>query len=370
MLLGVVGQGVGGVIGRALKPVQPKALAPAESALVQKANEMGITLNAAQETGSKPLRWIDSALDNLPFTAEKQAAMKQAQREAWQKQVLSKIGESSDSATPEVLGGAYQRLGSQFRDLSARNDVTLGDEFLNAIASVDATKTPFSTGVDNVVDKALELASKGKISGKEYQNVRTSLTNASKGAWSQNPELGQALKSLRNALDESADSSISAADKEAWATVREQYKALKTVEKAVDPTTGTISPKKLINELGRVNPQGVKYGFGDQDIVDIAKVGKQFIADTLPDSGTAQRSWYMNMLQNPTAGIGGVLGLVGGGVPGAIGGAALGAATPLAAQKALWSNGRYFRQGLLDPAISKNVSRPVVTGGLLSVLSE
>jgi len=366
---GLGGQAAANVIGRALKPVQAFQT-PAEAELVKKAQAMGIPLNAAQLTGSKPLRWIDSALDNLPFTAEKQAALKGAQREVWQRKVLEQVGINADNASPDVLGSAYSQLGQQFRDLSARNTVDLGNDFLTAIASIDAKKTPFSKGVDEVVSNALELAGKGKISGADYQTVRSSLTQASKGAWSQNPELGQALKTLRNALDDSAGASMSAEDKAAWDLVRKQYAALKTVEKAVDPMNGAISPKKFINEVARTNPQGARYGFGDQELPELARVGKAFIADNLPDSGTAQRSWYMNLLQNPTAGIGGAAGFLTGGPAGAVLGAATGAVTPLAAQRALWGNSRYLTKGLLDPEVTQPVLRPILRGASIGLLPE
>lgn len=345
---GGLGQGVANAIGRTVQPVR-STLTGQDADLAAKAKQF-MTLNAAQETGSKPLRWIDSALDNMPFTADKQSAQKLAQREAWQRQVLSKAGESGNAATPDVLSAAYSRLGNQFQDLSARNSVNLGNDFLNTIAKIDSSKTPFSSGVDGVVEKALDLASKGTLSGKEYQNVRTSLTNAAKGAWGQNPELGQAYKSLRGALDDAANSSVSADDKAAWNEVRKQYQAYKAIERSTDPATGQISPKKFINELTKANPQGVKLGRGDQEMVDLAKIGKQFVAENLPDSGTAQRSWYMNALQNPTAGLGGILGFMHGGPIGAVGGAALGAGTPLAAQKALWSDAgkKYLSSGAMD----------------------
>lgn len=350
LIAGSAGQGLANAIGRAVQPVR-STLTGQDATLANKARAF-MPLNAAQETGSKPLRWIDSALDNLPFTADKQAAQKLAQREAWQRQLLGQVGESADSATPDVLNAAYTRLGKQFNDISSRNTVTLGNDFLNTIAKIDAAKTPFSNGVDSVVEKALDLASKGSLSGREYQNVRTSLTNAAKGAWGQNPELGQALKSLRGALDDAADASISSADRAAWNETRKQYQAYKTIEKATDPANGSISPKKLINELARVNPQGMKLGRGNQEMADLARIGKQFVADTLPDSGTAQRSWYMQALQNPTAGLGGVLGFLQGGPIGAVGGAALGAGTPLAAQRALWSQAgkKYLSEGLMDAA--------------------
>lgn len=367
---GLLGQGVANVAGRVVKPVQA-VQTPTDTALVQKAKDMGMNLSAAQETGSKPLRWIDSALDNLPYTAGQQAARKADQRAIWQRAALKQAGADADAATTDVMGQAKQRLGDTFNSLSAKTqNVALGDDFLNAISAIDAKKTPFSVGVDSVIDKALELAAQGKISGREYQNVRTSLTNASKGAWASNPELGQALKSLRGALDDAAESSLAPADRALWGEARAQYQALKTIQKAVDPTTGAISPKKLVNELGRSNPNGMVYGQGDQTMPNIARVGKQFIAETLPDSGTAQRSWYMNMLQNPTAGIGGLLGFLHGGPAGAVVGTAAGAATPLAMQRALWSGGRYLRRGLLDPEVAQNVTRPLVMAAPIGLLSE
>lgn len=370
--LGLASQAGANAIGRALKPVQA-AQTPADAALAAQAQAMGIPLNVAQTTGSKPLRWIDSALDNLPFTAEKQAVLKQGQRDAWQRNLLNQIGEQADTASPDVLGRAYTRMGDQFRDLSARNTVDLGNDFLDALVRVDASKTPFSKGIDEVIERGLQLAEKGKISGEEYQAVRSSLTKASKGAWAQNPELGQALKTLRNSLDDAAGNSMSAQDQAAWAELRKQYANLKTIEKATDSATGNVSAKKLFNELQRANPQGMRYGFGDQELPDIARVGRQFIGETLPDSGTAQRSFYMNLLQNPTAGVGGLLGFATGGPAGAVLGAAAGAGTPLAAQRALWGNSRYLTQGLLDPEVTRAIGRPVLTGlgiGLLPELAE
>lgn len=366
--LGLVGQGVANVAGRIVKPVQ-NVQTPSDSILAQKARDMGLNLNAAQETGSKPLRWVDSALDNLPFTAEKQSALKADQRAAWQRALLAKTGENADNASTEVLGRAYERIGQTFNDLSSRTNVNLGNDFLDAIANIEAKKTPFSKGVDSVISDALDLAAKGKITGSEYQNVRTSLTNASKGAWQSNPELGQALKSLRTALDDAAESSLSAADKALWGEARSQYQALKTIQKATDTATGNVSPKKLINEMGRKNPNGMYFGQGDQSMPDIARVGKQFIAENLPDSGTAQRGWYMNMLAG--GGGAGLLGLLTGAVPpAAVLGAAAGAATPLAVQRALWGNGRYLREGLLDPNTARNVVRPLMTAAPIGLLSE
>lgn len=392
--LGGVGQGVANAIGRMNRPVQA-SLDPVAGDLAQKARKLGIELNAAQETGSKPLRWIDSALDNLPLTAEKQAAEKLKQRESWQRAVLDKTGENANNATTDVMGRAKDRIGQSFQDVSGRNTVTLdgiAQMELSKVKAQNAKAGPLSSGKVNEVTQWLDdltkptasqiLGPNGKplpvppqpLTGKQYQEVRSILTRKASDAFSSgDSQLGQSLKSIRNTLDDAAERSISPDDAQAWKTARDQWKTLKAIEKATDPVNGTISPKKLINELTRKNPDGMIYGKGDQSMGDLAKVGKQFIAENLPDSGTAQRSWYMNMLQNPTAGLGGLLGFAGGGPAGALAGVGLGAATPLAAHRALWSQGGkdFFKNGAMKlSSDQERLLRSLASGapaGLLSI---
>lgn len=386
---GLVGNGIANVAGRMVRPVR-STLVPQEQALADKATDMGITLNAAQRTGSKPLRWIDSALDNLPITAEKQATAKLGQREAWQRAALAQTGETADNATAEVMGRAKDRIGQSFRDLSGRNTVTLDAQAQAEIANAAAQNAkagPLASSKVAEVTQWLDdltkpggspiLGANGKpiptppqpLSGEQYQEVRSILARKASDAFSSgDSQLGQSLKAIRNALDDAAERSVAPVDAQAWTTARDQWRTLKALEKATDPTTGTISPKKLINELTRKNPQGMIYGKGDQTMPDIARVGKQFIAENLPDSGSAQRSWYMNMLQNPTSGVGGLLGFFAGGPIGALGGVAAGAATPLAAQRALWSEAgkRYFGQGAMNTpqALAELLRNGTVSSGI------
>lgn len=341
---GLAGQGLATALGRTARPVRNQ-LSPELSTLAQTAEQQfGIPLNAAQKTGSKPLQIIDSVLANLPFTAERQATEKAIQRKAFNRAILNEIGESADLATPEVLGRARTRIGDQFTDLSARNHVDMGNDFLNALAKIDASRTPFSSPkIADAVEKALDLAAKGRISGNEYQKVRTSLTNASKGAWSTDPELGQALKSIRQALDDAATQSVAPADKAAWDTARKQYGNLKTLEKAAAPVSadavaGNISPAKLAGALIPANKNGMIYGMGDQTMPDLARIGQAFIKEQIPDSATAQRTFWQNLIENPLRAI-----------PATVGGLSM----PL--QMALHSPAgqRYFMQGAI-PATPTN----------------
>ena len=304
---GAAGQAGANLIGRVARPVRSSLDEPLAS-LAQKAEQTyGIPLNAAQKTGSKPLAIVDSVLDNMPLTADRQAVAKGLQRKAFNKAALATVGQNADQATPEVLNAARTQIGNAFDQISGRNNVQLGDGFLNALVKLDAEKTAFSSPkIGETVEKGLDLASKGNISGSEYQRVRTVLGKASKDAFSSgNSELGQALKSVKSALDSAADSSISAADKQAWTQARKQWQALKVIEKAAAPTSkdavsGNVSPAKLAQALQSVDKKGFTYGTRGDELSDLARIGQAFVKDQIPDSGTAQRTFYQRVLsQNP-----------------------------------------------------------------------
>ena len=99
-----------------------------------------------------------------------------------------------------------------------------------------------------------------------------------------------------------------------------------------------------------VNRQNKSAKFnGGGELGDLARVGKETL-QKLPDSGTAQRNFYMNALTGGGLGALGVGGLAGLLSPVTLLGAAAGAATPLAVQKAMWggTGSKWLTNGLLD----------------------
>ena len=315
---GAAGQVLGNAVGRAIRPVQSQLSEPVAGLAAKAEQVYGIPLNAAQKTGSRPLKIIDSVLDNMPLTADRQALAKELQRNAFNKATLATVGETAEKATPDVLNAARTRIGDSFNALSDRNAVRLGNDFINALAKVESGVNEFSNpGIRTTIDKALDLASRGNIDGRTYQNVRSTLGKQAQGAFSSgNAELGQALKSVKSALDSAADQSVSAADKEAWQTARSQWQNLKVLEKAAAPNSadavaGNVSPAKLAQALLSVDRKGMTYGTRGDDLSDLARIGQALLKNSVPDSGTAQRSFYQRMLENPLTaawqtGVGGV----------------------------------------------------------------
>lgn len=367
---GVAGQFGANMIGRIARPVQSE-LSPELSDLAKKAAAAGIPLDAAQLTGSKPLQTINSVMEVLPFTADKQAAIKDAQRQAYNRAILKNIGENADRATPEVLNNARTRMGSEFERLAARNTVGLSNDFLNSLAKIDSSVNAFtSPAVKSTVDKGLELAAKGTLSGADYQSIRSTLTKQASDAFaSGNSELGQALKTIRGSLDDAASASISAADKDAWNLVRKQWGNLKAIEKAAAPVSadavaGNVSPAKLAAAIMQGNKQGMIYGTGDQAMPDLARIGQAFIKDQVPNSGTAQRSFYQNLLTKPLDAAGQVIsgagGLVAKPVQAAINssaGKAYLAQQPLTAQQKMLAD--MLRQGAVGGGATAGTALPL-----------
>jgi hypothetical protein len=99
------------------------------------------------------------------------------------------------------------------------------------------------------------------------------------------------------------------------------------------------------------------FGTGNQDMSDLAKVGKQFISDKTRDSGTAQRQLMINLLKGGSLG----LGLEEAIRTGDIKDAAISAGVPLAVgmvapglvSKAMWNPNGYLAKGIAD--MSKEV---------------
>jgi hypothetical protein len=307
---GAAAQGVGNLVGRLNQPVQSK-LPPELADLAAKAEGMGIPLDAADKTGSRPLKIIRSVFESLPGTADKQAALNEAKRAAFNRATLNEVGENATKATPDVLNSARTRIGGEFDRLTQSNQIAMGNDFLDAIVKVDGARNEFtSPAVSTAVDKALALLTRaekqgGKISGADYQKIRSTLGKAANDAYAaKNSELGGALKTIKRALDQEARNSLPAGEKEAWDQASRQWQNLKIVEKAAAPTTadavaGNVSPAKLAQALQSVDKQGYTYGTRGDNMSDLARVGQAFVKDQIPNSGTAERTFWTRFMENP-----------------------------------------------------------------------
>ena len=331
---GAVGQKVANGVGRLIKPVQSTLTPEAETLAQTAVSKYGIPLDAAQVTGSKPLRVIDSVLDNLPFTAGKQAAKREAQQGAFNRAVAGTFGSVDDKLTPEAMTAARKRIGGQFSDLSNRNTMQIDDQLLSDLSAFESGVKRYATQdiqgpLLNRLDDVLAKAKDGAIDGRAYRELDSAIGKQMRGT--SNGDLRNYLGELRDALRGGMDRSIGEADQAAWRQARGQYANLMKVAPLVArDASGDVSPNALLQAVNTGNPsKGFTTG---GDLGELARIGKTFFRP-VPDSGTAQRAFYQQLLENPMRAI-----------PGALGGVSV----PV--QSLLNSNAgqTYLKRGLLD----------------------
>jgi len=309
---GLLGYGIGAGISRAVKPIRFNVAE--RGRLAQAASAEGIPLTAAEVTGSKPLQNIHAALSNLPGTAGREAAVKEQTQTAFNRAVLKRAGINAEKATPDVLNQRFKELGDVYNRLSSGKNVTFGDKLLNALSEIDAAQTDVrgvmpTAKIDRLVNGMFEKMQKGTISGESAQTIRSELTKEIKSAASSgNVRLSDALKTLRNGIDESIRGGLSKADINAWDKANRQYANLKVIENVMGrPSAGVsegdISGRTLASALKQSN-RGQSYARGRGDLNVLSRIGKLFVQEPVNDSGTAQRLLYERLLRTGGLGIG------------------------------------------------------------------
>lgn len=368
--LGAAGAGIGvGTVkaaGRLAKPFS-KVDDVARDELVGIMKQNDIPLSVANETGNRSLKWIDSALDNLPWVADKQLASKQAQREAYNRAVSRTFGDDSANLTPDVMNNARNKLGAKFQELSERNRLNFTDKQLQDVARIKFDLQRYGTDqnqriVSNYLDDLLsKVEPDGTISGRAYKEFDSSLGRRIRGT--SDGDLRSYLGEVRDMVRNAMDDSISPEDQAAWRTLRKKYANLQMVaDAAKNSPTGEVSPARL---LQRINSQSKSAKFtGGGELGDLARAGKEILTP-LPDSGTAQRAHWMRLLGEGGLGLGALSGVM---TPVTAASLAAGATVPLGVQKAMWGGpgSNYLAKGLIDiaPEVEQLLLRAGQGGGV------
>ena len=287
--------------------VTPEALA-----LAAKAEQMGIKVNAAQLGDSKFLKTLSSSLEQMPFTGAAQVSSKQ--RGDYTRAVSRTFGENTDKVTPAVYGAARTRLGQQFDDLSMRNTLNVDSKLMDDLDGILSSATQFGDdstikAVNSAYDRLIKQSNAAadmtggkagaktvmEMPGAAYSSLDKQLGNIIKGGG----EKGTYIKEMQNVIRDAMDRSISPADQAAWTQARTQYKNLKAVRDIVarDAGDGNIPPAQLLNALNNTEAGKEAMAMGNRGTLgELGRIGKQFVKDSVPNSGTAQRAIAMGLI--------------------------------------------------------------------------
>lgn len=306
----VAGSGLAASLINPARAITPLPASPARRAAVDALEREGVTsLTAGQRTGNERLRYLEDAASSAPMAGHGVERIEHEGQRQFTEAALRRAG-AGGAATPEVLGQNYRRLGQAFNDLSARNNLVPDNQFVNDIvdAARNYRRVPDSQQramVQGYIDDIVEHVNNGAMPGPMYQEMRSRLGTQAKGLSQSDPTLSQALRDMRNALDNAMARSISPDDAAAWQNARREYGAQRVLEKAASrageaTAEGQITPANLRNTVAAEN-RGA-YARGDGPFNELARAGVQ-VMTPLPNSGTAQR---MNAFHLLNAGLGGI----------------------------------------------------------------
>lgn len=359
------------------KIISPFTSSAEREAAVRLLAQEGVPVTAGQRTGSTALRYAESELGG-----SRAANLMDDQAEAFTSAAMRKAG-GAGRATSDNMAKLRDQVGKQFEAISARNSLRVDRGIVDDMNAANFEYTRvlpteqrkiFGNLGDDIVQKF--KAGKGVISGENYQTIRSRLSRMASNNAQRDPEFAQAIRGLRDALDNGMDRSIRPQDAGAWAQIRKRYGNLKTLEKASvgggeESAVGLISPAQLRVAAASGNRGG--YARGEGDFADLAKAG-QAVLSKLPNSGTASRLSARNLgMFAPTILGAGYGGASGGDIQSALAGAAAGYGLQKGAGRALMSGPaqRYLgNQAAAGPAnrVSEALLAAILRGGSLPPL--
>lgn len=293
----VAGSLVGPAIAaRAVTPFRGDPTRAAEAAVLR--NEGVTSLTAGQETGRMPLRWVESAIRDTPFTGARAANMNTEAAEQFTRAALRRAGIDAPRATQDVIDAGFTRIGQNFEQVANAVTIPVNGSLQRRAADIvrryervtePSLVNPLPANIAN------DIAGRtGRVlDGATYQAWRSDISAAARGAG--DPRTERALYDLRNLLDQRAAAYLRQNGQgdlaRQIAVNNREYRAMLAIAKASsaageNAANGLISPAALKSAAQAQNPQ--QYSRGRGDFARLANAGNAILRE-LPQSGTAPR---------------------------------------------------------------------------------
>src|SRR5882762_69200 len=272
-----------GMAATAALPVALRATGGAANALVGRVspetanlaatarNQFNIPVGTGEVSSNPTVRFLNSVLNKIPGSGG--GDHREEMQTGFNRAVANTFGENAERITPQVMGQARDRIGNVFEGVAARTPVIHADpqlavELRQTIHDAQATMTPGE--VEPLIRQVQNIAGlvdphTNTITGEIYQNLTRRGTPLDRAMQSQNPNIRNSARDIRDALDGAMERSAAPDVIGDLRQARQQWRNLRTVEPLVAKApTGDISPALL---QGRVNTSfkgthGAAYGGG------------------------------------------------------------------------------------------------------------
>jgi len=351
-LAGVAAKGVG----RALHPVRSQ-VGKGVDKLMDYAESRGFKLSAGSRTGSRHLQNAEAAIETLPTSGSPLRALQDHNQTVANRIVAKEMGETVDTITPDVIEAARRRIGAVMDKLSKDRQFDVDRRFFDDVYRIRAQYGKTLKGQQSKEIRSLldELAAGAKtraprIEASQYQRTASALKKEAETSFRSGVNINdaQVKRELAEAFEGLAERNLSGKELQALQEARRQYSATLIAEKAVRADeSGDIMIERIAQATKKHRRVATRQGEKDE-LVRLGRLGQRLKKQLIPNSGTAERSWWLRAAQNPLSGAG-----LGAGVGYATGndplvGAALGLGGPWAISRGMHSRAgqNYLRHGV------------------------
>lgn len=349
---GVAAKGVG----RVLKPVRAQAGKGVDK-LMDYAEGKGFKLSAGQRTGSRHLQNAEAAIETLPTSGSPLKKLQDHNQTVANRLVAKEMGESVDTITPDVIEGARTRIGGVMDKLTKDRQFDVDHKFFDDIFKIRAQYGKTLKGQQSGEIRSLldELAAGAKarnpqIEAAQYQRTASALKKEAEASFRSGADVNgaQVKREIAEAFEGLAERNLTGEELKALQQARRQYSATLIAEKAVRADeSGDIMIERIAQATKTHRRVATRQGEKDE-LVRLGRLGQRLKKQLIPNSGTAERSWWLRAAQNPLSGAG--LGAAGGYAMGGdpLAGAALGLGGPWAIGRGMYSKAgqNYLRRGV------------------------
>lgn len=294
---GTAGAALGNAVGRVAQPVR-NAPTQTQQAAQEAAERLGVNLSAGEQSASRPVKWAESALADLPFSAGMEQGRQKANALAMNQAAARSIGQNADEITPAVLSTARSTIGAQFDSLLSTRQIPLDATFQAEVKNITGSKVMKELrdeGVEAILEPFRNLPP-GKISvaGDWFQQNKTALDAAIRTAYTAGENgKAKALEGLERALNGAATRSMDASEKAAYGAAQKQWASLRMLETGQVVKDGRVMPSALDAAMKNRYKAAYREGKLTGDLPDIAALASTL--RPMPNSGTAPRAIYSGM---------------------------------------------------------------------------
>lgn len=267
-------------------------------------NRWGIPLTKGMAEQGRTQQIVESVLENMPGSSGTMLRAKDKSFSAFNRAVGEQMGvQNARRLTPEMLGAAQQRIGGTIDDIASRNRIAFDEQLLNDLEAVkrNAMENIADPNQLQMVLKKIENVyakvdpSTDTIPGTIYKSLQSDFGKTGKNYGG---TISSVMHDTRSAMRDAMTRSVSKQDSAAWLKANEQYFNLQQVANAVKAEAdGSLSPRKLLTQVNQAQRQS-RFG-GGNELAELARWSSYYLPDKIPNSGTAQRKLWQDIMSKP-----------------------------------------------------------------------